>query len=283
MAAWELLIEPRQRSVGSGFVDRLLPFRKRRMVGPFIFADLMGPEDLAPGVGSDVAVHPHLGLATVTNLFDGALVHRDSTGITQEIRPGAVNWMTAGSGVTHSERTPDWVRDQQATMAGLQTWVALPDDAEDVEPSFVHAEVPRLDVDGTTVGLVAGAFGGADAPFATYSPLFYLDIEFGDGSVELPSSLGERAVVVIDGEVRADGTPIPHRHLAVIDASSANLTGRPGARAIAFGGEPIGERFIDWNFVASSKQRLIEARDRWREFDFPLVADDDELIPYPNV
>jgi redox-sensitive bicupin YhaK (pirin superfamily) len=217
----ERVIAPRRRRVGASEVDRLLPFHARRMVGPFIFADLIGPEELAPGVGADVPPHPHVGLATVTYLFDGAMVHRDSTGAVQRIDPGGVNWMTAGSGVAHSERSPDDARVVTSPLAGLQTWVALPDEAAEVAPSFQHASaevLPAVGDGGVSVRLLVGTGYGATSPVPGASPLFHADVALAAGSrFALPPEHEERAVLVVDGDVSVGGVDVPPRHLAVVE------------------------------------------------------------------
>ena len=200
------------------------------MVGPFIFADLIGPEELGPGRGADVPPHPHIGLATVTYLFDGTMVHRDSTGAVQAIEPGGVNWMTAGSGVAHSERSPDDARPVTSTLAGLQTWVALPDESEEVEPSFQHAgaaELPAVSDGGVAVRLLVGTAFGAASPVPGASPLFHADVHLDAGArFALPPEHAERAVLVIDGDVEVAGEPIPPRHLAVVADGDAVVRAR---------------------------------------------------------
>jgi redox-sensitive bicupin YhaK (pirin superfamily) len=282
-----MLIEPRRRRIGGDEVDRLLPFRTRRTVGPFIYADLIGPTALAPGVGVDVPVHPHIGLATVTYLFDGALLHRDSTGAVQRIEPGAVNWMIAGRGVAHSERTPDDDRDAASTIAGLQTWVALPDEAESVESSFVHvaaADVPAWRDGPARCRLIAGSFGNERSPVPVASPIAYVDVAFGDtGSWTAGPDLGERGVLVVSGRVSVDGVPVPERHLLVVDDRSPGVVAASEpARVVLLGGTSVGERIISWNFVASDRDRIERARNAWRRFDWPLVDGDDELVPLPE-
>ncbi|HEU4842545.1 MAG TPA: pirin family protein [Ilumatobacteraceae bacterium] len=282
----ERVIAPRRRRVGAAEVDRLLPYHARRMVGPFIFADLMGPEDLAPGHGADVAPHPHVGLATVTYLFDGALVHRDSTGAVQRIEPGGVNWMTAGSGVAHSERSPDDARAARSGLAGLQTWVALPDEAEEADPSFQHAAAPALPAvgdGGVTIRLLVGSAFGAASPVPGASPLFHADVHLAAGArMALPGEHPERAVLVVDGEVEVDGQRIPPRHLAVADAGEAVVRATSAARVVTFGGAPVGRRFIWWNFVASSEQRIERAKADWATGRIGAVPGETERIELPR-
>lgn len=263
----------------------MLPFHARRMVGPFIFADLMGPDDLAPGQGADVAPHPHAGLATVTYLFDGALVHRDSTGAVQRIEPGGVNWMTAGSGVAHSERSPDDARAATSVLAGLQTWVALPDHAEEVAPSFQHAAAPDLPAvgdGGVTIRLLVGTAFGAASPVPGSSPLFHADVHVDAGArFALPPEHEERAVLVVTGDVQVDGEPIPPRHLAVAAAGDAVVRATSPARVMTFGGAPVGRRYIWWNFVASSEARIEQAKADWAQHRIPPVPGETERIELP--
>ena len=281
----ERIIAPRRRSIGVSEVDRLLPFHARRMVGPFIFADLIGPEELAPGRGADIPPHPHIGLATVTYLFDGAIVHRDSTGAVQTIEPGGVNWMTAGSGVAHSERSPDDSRSVSAALAGLQTWVALPDELEEADPSFQHAgavELPAMADAGTTVRLLVGSAFGATSPVPGASPLFHADVAMAAGArLALPNDHAERAVLVVDGDVTVDGEPIPPRHLAVAGPGDAIVAAASEARVMTFGGAPVGPRHIWWNFVSSSKDRIDAAKADWAARRFAPIPGETERVELP--
>ena len=286
----ERIIAPRARRIGgtAAEVDRLLPFHARRTVGPFIFADLMGPDDLLPGSGVDVLPHPHIGLATVTYLFDGALDHRDSTGAVQTIEPGGVNWMTAGRGVAHSERTPPDRRPRPDRLAGLQTWVALPDDHEDDDPSFQHAgndEIPELDIDGTRVRVLVGTAYGAASPVPGASPLFHTDIHLpAGGVVPVTDDHDERAVLVIDGEVTVDGVPIPPRHLAVVAPGTSVIAATRGpARVMAFGGASVGPRQIWWNFVASTQERIETAKADWAAHRFDEVPGEQGRVELPDL
>jgi redox-sensitive bicupin YhaK (pirin superfamily) len=282
----ERVIAPRRRSIGAAEVDRLLPFHARRMVGPFIFADLIGPEELGPGRGADVPPHPHIGLATVTYLFDGTMVHRDSTGAVQEIEPGGVNWMTAGVGVVHSERSPDDARPVTATLAGLQTWVALPDECEEVEPSFQHAgagELPAVSDGGVAVRLLVGTAFGAASPVPGASPLFHADVHLDAGTrFALPPEHAERAVLVIDGDVEVAGEPIPLRHLAVVGDGDAVVRASTASRVVTFGGAPVGQRHIWWNFVSSSKDRIEAAKADWAAHRFAPVPGETERVELPG-
>jgi len=286
----ERIIAPRARRIAgtAAEVDRLLPFHARRTVGPFIFADLMGPDDLLPGSGVDVLPHPHIGLATVTYLFDGALDHRDSTGAVQTIEPGGVNWMTAGRGVVHSERTPPDRRPRRDQLSGLQTWVALPVEHEDDDPSFQHADaavIPELDVDGARVRLLVGTAYGAASPVPGASPLFHIDIRLAAGGVvPLTDEHDERAVLVIDGDVTVDGEPVPPRHLAVVAPGQSAVEARGGAsRVMAFGGSSLGPRQIWWNFVSSSRERIEAAKADWAAHRFDEVPGEQGRVELPEL
>jgi redox-sensitive bicupin YhaK (pirin superfamily) len=282
----ELVIEPRRRRIGHDEVDRLLPYRARRMIGPFVYADLIGPGRLPPGVGVDVPVHPHIGLATITYLFAGALVHRDSTGAVQRIEPGGVNWMTAGAAVSHSERSPDDELAADTTIAGLQIWVALPDEAESVEPSFHHVpagDVPVWTEGDVSIRLVAGEVGGHRSSVPTCSPLVHVDVTVPAGaSWRFPAGVGERGVIVLHGDVTVDGVAVPERHLGVLaDGAEGEIAGVTASRVIGIGGAPVGPREISWNFVSSDPERIARARDAWQRLDWPLVPGDDEVVPLP--
>jgi len=286
-----LWIEQRPHDLGGGFkVGRLLPFRKRRMVGPFIFFDHMGPMQLAPGIprALDVRPHPHIGLSTVTYLYSGAITHRDSLGCHQEIRPGEVNWMTAGRGITHSERL-EYARTHGANMHGAQAWVALPEAHEEDEPSFHHlqgaAQLPEFEEHGVTGRLIAGRLDGQAAAVPVYSPLFY---QHWDMRAESARSLGtqypERAVYVAWGEIELDGQVVSAgRMLVLAPGRAVDIRARQPSIVMVLGGEPIGERHISWNFVSSSRERLEQARADWRMQRMPLpVGDDQEFIPLPS-
>lgn len=284
-SAIELVIEPRERPVGNGTVLRLLPFRKRRMVGPFIFVDRMGPSDLRSGQRIDIDAHPHIGLSTVTYLFDGRMVHRDSTGAVATIEPGAVNWMTAGSGVAHTERThPD---DDAAVIGhdGLQTWVALPDDAEDGEAFFESATAGDIPVErhgDVDIRMLVGSGWGLTSPIPGSSPLVYADVHFADGGrVRLDGSHPEIAVCPIDDDVFIDGFRVEAGTMAVLETGATPLLSGAG-RVMVMGGEPVGPRFIWWNFVHSDQDRIEAAKAAWTEQNFPTVPDDhDPWIPLP--
>ncbi|HTF90894.1 MAG TPA: pirin family protein [Planctomycetota bacterium] len=276
----------RSRPVESLEVGRVLPARTRRMVGPFAFFDHLGPARFAPGQGIDVRPHPHIGLATVTYLFSGELRHRDSLGSEQAIRPAAVNWMTAGRGIVHSERTPQRTRERESTVHGLQLWVALPRAREDGEPQFSHypAEMlPEHEDRGTQVRVLAGEAYGLTAPVPVASPLFYVDVRLAAGSrLEVPGEYAERAAYVIEGEVSCGQATIAPRVMALFRARApVALIARSPARLVILGGEPLdGPRFIWWNFVSSSKERIVEAARAWRDREFPPVPGDEiEFVP----
>lgn len=285
MSAIELAIAPRTRPVGSGEVQRLLPFRTRRMVGPFIFCDLIGPDVLAPGTGVDIDAHPHIGLATVTYLLAGRMVHRDSTGAVQTIDPGAINWMTAGAAVAHTERSLPADRTRERRHHGVQTWVALPDGAESGPAAFAHhpADSIPTDVYGTArVRVMLGAAWGLTSPVATASETLFAELDLGSGgSLALDAGPPERAVLAIDGDLTLGGEPLPHQHLAVLAAGTCpELAGR--GRAIVLGGAPVGRRFIWWNFVHSDREAIEHAKAAWMAQRWPQIPDDmDPWIPIP--
>ncbi|WAS94145.1 pirin family protein [Nannocystis punicea] len=283
--AIELEIPARARRLDAFEVGRVLPAPTRRMVGPFAFFDHMGPAHLGPGLGMDVRPHPHIGLATVTYLFEGEILHRDSLGSLQAIRPGAINWMSAGRGIVHSERSPAEARAQGPKLHGLQLWVALPRSAEESEPAFSHhptETIPELSSRGVRVRVLAGSAYGVTAPTPIASPLVYVEAHLKAGArFELPPA-SERAVYVIEGELRSGGKTVPPRTLAVLRSGDVEpLTATMPTRMVLVGGEPLGEpRYIWWNFVSSSQDRIIQAAHEWKEQRFPLVpGDEHERIP----
>ena len=287
----ELVIDQRSRDLGSGFlVGRVLPFAKRRTVGPFVFFDHMGPLDLPAGIpmSMDVRPHPHIGISTLSYLFAGEITHRDSLGYHQDIRPGEVNWMTAGSGVTHSERL-ERARREGAHMEGIQAWVALPDGQEEVDPSFEHhagsGALPTWRADGISGRMVAGEALGMKAAVGIYSPLHYLHLEMDPGArFQTPTDHSESAVFVVSGLVEIDdGRPLGAGQMAVLEKGVASVVcALEPSTVMILGGEPVGERFIDWNFVSSSKDRLEQAKADWRAGRMKLPdMDDQEFIPLP--
>jgi redox-sensitive bicupin YhaK (pirin superfamily) len=285
----EMVIEQRRRDLGGGFeVGRVLPFAKRRMVGPFIFFDHMGPMDLAAGVDRslDVRPHPHIGLSTVSYLFSGEIMHRDSLGYEQAIRPAEVNWMVAGRGITHSERL-ERARAVGDRIHGIQAWVALPTELEETAPSFSHHagdDLPQWKEAGVRGHLIAGSAYGLTAGAQTHSPLFYahLDLELG-ATAEIPSGHSERALYVAVGEVEMDGQVHGAGRMLVVGASASRVRATSQATVMVLGGEPLGERHIFWNFVSSSKNRLEQAASDWKAGRMKLPdADDAEFIPLPD-
>jgi redox-sensitive bicupin YhaK (pirin superfamily) len=284
----DLVIEPRRRDLGGFDVGRLLPHAQRHMVGPFIFLDRMGPARFAAGIprSVDVRPHPHIGLSTLTYLFAGEIMHRDSVGSEQAIRPGEVNWMTAGRGITHSERF-EQARREGGPMDGLQAWVALPREDEDIDPAFSHhaiGELPDVGEQGVARRLIAGEAYGARSPVRTHSPLFYVHSTLEAGARErLPDGYPERAAYVIEGEVDADGRRVREGELLVFGKGHAEVQAVSRAALMLLGGEPVGERFIEWNFVSSSKARIEQAKADWRAGRMKLPdLDNGEYIPLPG-
>lgn len=285
----ELVIEQRRRNLGGGLeVGRVLPFTKRRMVGPFIFFDHMGPMDLARGVdrGIDVRPHPHIGLSTVTYLFAGEVMHRDSIGSAQAIRPREVNWMTAGHGITHSERF-EKARAQGDHLHGIQAWVALPVADEESDPSFSHLagdDLPQWHAGGVRGTLIAGSAYGLTAAARTHSPLFYahLDLERG-ATAEIPPGHAERALYVALGAIELEGTRCEAGRMVVLGAGDTKVRASEFSTIMVLGGESVGERFLYWNFVSSSKDRLAQAASDWKAGRMKLPdADNKEFIPLPE-
>ena len=283
-----MLIEPRLRDIGNLHVRRILPFVRRRMVGPFIFFDHMGPAVFEAGTGLDVLPHPHIGLATLTYLFEGEIIHRDSLGFVQPILPGDVNWMTAGLGIVHSERTPSEARTDGSRLNGIQSWVALPVSEEEREPSFQHhsaSDLPVIERDGATMRLIAGEAFGSRSPVETYSKMHYLDVDCRhSASVDLPADLYERAVYVADGSVSISGDTYEKGQMLVLeDGLDVTLTINSGARLILLGGAPMdGERHVWWNFVSSSKEQIERAKNNWANARFPEIPGETEFVPLPD-
>jgi redox-sensitive bicupin YhaK (pirin superfamily) len=285
----ETVIVPRTRDLGGGFeVRRVLPSAQRRMVGPFVFFDHMGPTVFRAGTGLDVRPHPHIGLATITYLFEGEILHRDSLGSVQPIRPGEVNWMVAGRGIAHSERTAPEQRQAEQRLFGIQSWVALPQRDEEAAPSFAHhaaAELPHLDGEGKKVRLIAGALFGQRAPVHTFSDMFYADAALDHGArLEIPAEYEERAVYVADGSVTFAGEEFAAGQLLVLAPGAPIVIGSAmGARLLLLGGAPMdGPRHIWWNFVSSSKDRIETAKADWKVGRFTPVPGETEFIPLPE-
>jgi redox-sensitive bicupin YhaK (pirin superfamily) len=282
------VIGSRERDLGGFKVRRVLPYEGGRMVGPFIFFDHLGPAQFAPGTGIDVRPHPHIALATVTYLFSGAIEHRDSLGSVQQIRPGDVNWMTAGNGIVHSERTPRAQRADGQHIHGIQSWVALPDGEEEIEPSFTHypaAALPRLSTAGAELTIVAGEAFGRGSPVLTRWPTLYVDARISPGAtLDVPMEHAERAVYVAQGAVTIGEHTVTEGQLAIFAAAVPySLRGLKDTRALLLGGAAFTTpRFIWWNFVASSNERIERAKERWAAGQFPAVPGETEFIPLPQ-
>lgn len=276
------------RDLGGFSVSRVLPSAKRRALGPFVFFDQMGPADFAPGQGIDVRPHPHIGLATVTYLFEGGLTHRDSLGTAIDILPGAVNWMTAGRGIAHSERSPDAMRAAGHRMHGIQSWVALPVGHEEDEPSFVHHPadtLPSIDIHGARRVLIAGSAFHASSPVAVASPMFYIHVEAETGAdVYLPDDHEERGVHIVSGAIEIDGQRYEAGQILVFEpGKTARWIALEPTRAMMLGGAPLdGPRHIEWNFVSHSQDRIERAKADWVAGKFPRVPDETEFIPLPE-
>ena len=285
----DLVIDQRRKDLGGFEVGRVLPYAPRRMVGPFVFFDHMGPAEFQAGLprNVDVRPHPHIGLSTVTYLFEGQITHRDSVGSTQEIRPGEVNWMTAGRGITHSERF-EALRAHGGRMHGIQAWVALPVEAEETDPGFFHhsaADLPTFEAKGVWARLIAGEMGGGRSPVKVASPMFYVHWALAAGAgAQVGSEYSERAAYVAQGVVEIDGRQLHEGQMAVFaPGAPVAVSAVTPALVMLLGGEPVGERFIEWNFVASSRERLEQAKADWRAGRMKLPdADDKEWIPLPG-
>lgn len=282
------VIVPRARDLGGFEVRRALPAAQRQMVGPFIFFDQMGPAEFVGGTGMDVRPHPHIGLSTLTWLIEGEILHRDSLGSLQPIRPGEVNWMTAGRGIAHSERTPPELRGGASRLFGLQTWLALPARHEETEPRFEHyaaGELPVIDGDDMRVTLIAGSGWGRRSPVAVFSETLYADATLPAGArLPLPAEHEERAVYLLSGRARIQGETFEPGSLLVLKPGhEVAIAAENACRLLVLGGEPMdGPRFIWWNFVSSSKERIRQAQEDWKEKRFAPVPGDDEFIPLPE-
>ena len=285
----ELVLDQRIRHIGSFEVGRVLPAGKRRMVGPFIFLDHLGPVDLPEGLprDADVLPHPHIGLSTVTYLFAGEIVHRDSLGMEQAIRPGEMNWMIAGSGITHSERF-ERARREGGPMHGVQSWVALPNGEEETAPAFAHHEgedLPIHEDEGVRVRLLAGEAFGLRAAVKTHSPLFYVHVALDSGArIALPKEYPERAIFLVSGAAEADGQTIEQTQMVVFSTGAdAVVQATMPSVLMLLGGAPVGERFIEWNFVSSSRDRIAQAKSDWQAGRMKLPdLDNEEFVPLPS-
>jgi redox-sensitive bicupin YhaK (pirin superfamily) len=285
-ASIELTIQPRVRSLGEFDVRRVLPAAKRRMVGPFVFLDHMGPAVFPPGSGINVRPHPHIGLATITYLFEGEIMHRDSLGYRQLIQAGAVNLMTAGRGIVHSERASEDLA-VTSRLHGLQSWIALPLELEEMEPSFLHypaASLPERELDGCTLRAIIGSAYGLHSPVLTYSPTLYVEAALpAGGELVLLDEAQERAVYVVAGRVMIDDAGYAEGTLAVVrEGATPTLRAAGPTRLVVVGGAPIGPRHIWWNFVHSSEARIERAKQDWAAMRMGTVAGDDEFIPLPD-
>lgn len=283
------ILKGHEKDLGGGFVvRRYLPAAAKQAVGPFIFFDHFGPVDVPADADHDVRPHPHIGLATVTYLFEGAMEHRDSLGTLQRIEPGAINWMTAGRGIVHSERTPKDLVGVPHRTHGLQLWAALPKAHEEDEPSFSHtpaAAIPELEVDGAKVRVLIGSAFGRSSPVKTFSQTLYLDVSLRAGQeLSLRGLPPEAAVYPVSGSVDIDGAPVPQNTMALLETStSQRVTANTDAQFVIIGGEPLdGQRFLFWNFVSSSKERLVKAADDWEAQRFAKVPGETEFIPLPK-
>lgn len=293
------LITPEKHDLGGFSVYRSLPQPSRTMVGPFIFFDHLGPAVFPPGEGVDVRPHPHINLATVTFLYEGSLLHRDSLGVVQEILPGEVNWMTAGKGVVHSERSPDAFRESEATLHALQTWIALPESHEETDSTFSHypaADLPQWTTTGTAATLIAGKFQSYSSPVKTFSPMLYLSLSFtAESEFYLPAipteENAEYAIYSVTPGILLDGKPLEERRLAILEPqASVKLSAENAAECVVIGGEPVGDRTKYWNFVSSQPSRIEQAKEDWQIFTqepsssqrFSPVEGDREFIPLPK-
>ncbi len=289
MSNIDFILEEKAADIGNFLVGRLLPFCQKRSIGPFVFIDHMGPACLADYENLDVPPHPHIGLSTLTYLFDGAMMHRDSIGTEIEIQPGAVNWMTGGKGVTHSERTPDYLRKQDKFLHGLQIWVALPKELEFMDPEFFHVEakdIPAWEEDAVQYKLIAGKAFGHKSAVPVYSPLYMIEIKSSEEKkIDIGTHLfGESGLYILEGEIENQGHAYgPKQILITKDAHLCSFTMKANTTVYIFGGEPFPEeRFIFWNFVATDKATIEQAKEDWRNRRFPTVINDDGYVPLPK-
>lgn len=284
-----MIIPERAADIGNFEVGRLLPFRSRRAVGPFVFIDHMGPKFLKPGEALDVAPHPHIGLATLTFLFEGAIMHRDSLGTEIEITPGAVNWMTAGKGVVHSERTPDRLREESKSLHGLQIWIALPKELQDMSPNFQHIEakeIPSWKEGEVGFKLIAGTYGDRKSPVSVYSDLYFIEIESKEGAtIDIGDNLfGESALYILEGAIESEGHVFEKKQILVAkDAKLCSFTLQTNTKVYIFGGTAFEEeRHIFWNFVHSDKEVIEKAKAAWKAQAFDKVPGETDFVPLPE-
>jgi redox-sensitive bicupin YhaK (pirin superfamily) len=281
-----LRIEPKEKDLGEFSVRRVLPATQQRMVGPFVFFDHMGPATFPPGKGIDVRPHPHIGIATITYLFEGEILHRDSLGVVQRIQPGAINLMTAGRGIVHSERPGDDF-EHESRLHGIQSWIALPQEQEEIEPAFTHyaaAELPTWEEGGARLRLIMGELMGRRSPVTTYSRTLYADLDLSeDASLALPLQEQEQALYVADGTVAVNGETVEAGVMVTLaGAPTVSLGAQAASRVLLIGGDALGERHMYWNFVHSDAARIEAAKADWREHRFPEVPNDPERIPLPG-
>lgn len=286
-SAIKLILEPKEKDLGNVSVRRLMPTRELRSVGPFVFFDHLGPAAFPPGQGIDVRPHPHIGLATITYVFEGEILHRDSLGEVQPIRPNEINWMTAGSGIVHSERTPPEVRAAGHTLHALQLWVALPEADQKTDPAFFHygSEVlPLFEEPGRSIRVMIGEAFGMRSGVRTWSPTLYVEVNLKAGaSVMVPDQVEERAIYVVSGCLTARNNPIPKHTMVVFDKTAGiELTASEESRLVFIGGDPLGKRTVWWNLVSTSRELIEQAKQDWREDKFPKVPGESEVIPLPE-
>ncbi|GAA3730380.1 MULTISPECIES: pirin family protein [Flavobacterium] len=289
MSNISLIIEERAANIGNFMVGRLLPFREKRAVGPFVFIDHMGPAHLSDHENMDVPPHPHIGLSTLTFLFEGSIMHRDSLGTELEIKPGAVNWMTAGKGIVHSERTPEYLRHSDKMLHGLQIWVALPKELEQMEPNFTHVEadnIPAWEENGVSFKLIAGEAFGKKSPVPVYSPLYFIEIKSKEAQkINIGKDLfGESGLYILEGSIKnGEHTYDPRQILITTEASLCEFEIAANSTVYIFGGEPFPEEhFIFWNFVSSDKNLIEKAKIDWTNQTFPKVPGETEFVPLPE-
>ncbi len=289
MSNIQLIIEERAANIGNFMVGRLLPFRQKRSVGPFVFIDHMGPAELKDYQNLDVPPHPHIGLSTLTFLFEGAIMHRDSIGTEMEIQPGAVNWMTAGKGVVHSERTPEYLRSSEKRLHGLQIWVAMPKHLEDSEPSFAHIpaeDIPSLTENNVNIKLVAGEAFGKKSPVPVHSKLYFIELKSSEkATVDIGSSLyGESALYILEGAIKSEDHVYGSKQILIAnDSTLCSFEMQENTSVYIFGGEPFPEeRYIHWNFVHSDKEVIEKAKADWKSQRFPKVPGETEFVPLPD-
>ncbi|MFO7576345.1 MAG: pirin family protein [Pelovirga sp.] len=286
-AAVRLLLEPEQKDLGGFTVRRLLPTAEVRSVGPFIFFDHVGPATFPPGKGIDIRPHPHIGLATITYVFEGEILHRDSLGSVQHIRTNEINWMTAGRGISHSERTPPDLRRKEHRLHGLQLWVALPGEDEQTEPFFAHYDsgaLPLLEAEGVRIRVMVGRAYGLVSQVKTHSPTLYVEISLAAGkSVAVPDQVEECAIYMVSGCLRVGAGLVPEHTMAILDQTRPiELVAQEACRLVIIGGSPLGKRTMWWNLVATRKDLLEQAKQAWRDRSFPQVPEETDYIPLPE-